>query len=130
MAMDVYDTIYSILDANGNSIRGRTAIQKLAYRSHSKVATVDMRSMAHEIAECAGIEKHDVVVHSSEIQVNLYEGEIMIMWKGVPRKLDEFSPINANKSAINKFYVFGPGGEGAKRDIRKCVEDMLGTRMG
>lgn len=40
--MDVYDTVYAILDANGNSIRGRTVIQKLVYLANEKISTLDV----------------------------------------------------------------------------------------
>ena len=95
----------------------------------SRMNEEDMRSMSREIAEQAKIERHNVIVHSSETPVNLYEGEIMIMWKGTPRKLDEFSPINTDKSTINKFYVFGPDEKAAKQRIRRCVEERFGTSI-
>lgn len=95
----------------------------------SRMSEDDQRSMSHEVASQADLDKHDVIVHSSEIPVNLYEGEIMIMWKGTPRKLDEFSPIDTTRSTINKFYVFGPGEEAARKRIRACVESRLGTEL-
>ena len=93
----------------------------------SRMSEDDMQSLADNIAKDAGIERHNVMVHSSEIPVNLYEGEIMIMWKGTPRKLDEFSPISTSKSTINKFYVFGPDDEASQQKIRECVKDRFGT---
>lgn len=99
-------------------------------RDHiSRMSENDLRSMSCHIAEQIGIEKHDVIAHSSEIPVNLYEGEIMIMWKGIPRKLDEFSPINTNKSAINKFYVFGPDRNMDKLKIIEYAERRFGIKI-
>ena len=40
--MDVYDTVYSILVANDDKIRGRTAIQKLVYLSSKKIPELDV----------------------------------------------------------------------------------------
>lgn len=95
-------------------------------RDHlSRLGDDDLRSMSYEIASEANLDKHDVIVHSSDMPVNLYEGEIMIMRNGTPRKLDEFSPIDVRRSAINKFYVFGPSDDEAKQQIRKCVERRL-----
>ena len=95
----------------------------------SRLGKDDLRPLSHEIAKEAGLDKHDVIVHSSDIPVNLYEGDIMIMWKGIPRKLDEFSPIDVRRSAINKFHVFGPGNDTAKQRIKKSVERQLGIKL-
>lgn len=95
----------------------------------SRMSEDDLRSMSHEIAAQVGVKKHDVIAYSSEIPVNLYEGEIMIMWKGTPRKLDEFSPINTSKSTINKFYVFGPNEEVTKQKIKEYVKRRFGTKI-
>ena len=40
--MDVYDTVYALLTANDNTMRGRTVIQKLAYLSCQKISTLDV----------------------------------------------------------------------------------------
>lgn len=95
----------------------------------SRLSGEDMRQMAYEIASDAGLDRHDVIVHSSAVPVNLYEGEIMIMWKGVPRKLDEFSPIDVHKSTIKKLYVFGPGEDPDKQRTRECAEQRLGINQ-
>lgn len=95
----------------------------------SRMSKDDLRSLSYEIAEQVGIDMHSVIAHYSKIPINLYEGEIMIMWKDIPRKLDELSPISTNKSTINKFYVFGPDDATAKQKIKKCVENTFGTRM-
>ncbi len=92
----------------------------------SRLSREDARLMAYNIASEAGLDKHDVIVHSSDIPVNLYEGEIMVMWKGVPRKLDEFSPLNVRKSTIKKLYVFGPGEESTRQKTRECTKRLLG----
>ena len=92
----------------------------------SRLSGKDMQRMASDITLEADLDRHDVIVHSSTTQVNLYEGEIMIMWKGTPRKLDEFSPISVHKSAINRFYVFGPAADAIRQRIRECVRRRLG----
>lgn len=40
--MDVYDTIESILDANGGEIRGRTAIQKLVFLAQNAIPGLEI----------------------------------------------------------------------------------------
>ena len=42
LRMDVYDTIYSVLAAKGDSIIGRTAIQKIVYLSSKKIPELDV----------------------------------------------------------------------------------------
>ncbi len=42
LGADVHDTIYSVLDANNGTIRGRTAIQKLVYLSSKKIPELDV----------------------------------------------------------------------------------------
>ena len=88
-----------------------------------------MKEFSHDIADNTGICRHDVIVHSLKIPVNLYEGEILIMWKGIPSKLDDFSPINTNKSATNKFYIFGPDDKTDRQKIREYVKKRLGTDL-
>ena len=95
----------------------------------SRMSEDDQRSMSHKVAEQADLEMHEVIVLSSEIPVSLYEGEIMMMWKGTPRQLDEFSPIATRSSAINKFYVFGPDDRAVRQRIRECVESRFGTKI-
>lgn len=91
----------------------------------SRMDEKKMRSLSCEIATELGLDKHDVIVHPSITPVNLYEGEIMVMWQDIPRKLDELSPINVQKSSINKLYVFGSRDVSRQR-IRDCVERKLG----
>jgi len=45
--MDVYDTIATILKSNNNMINGRTALQKLAYFSKIKIASIEITSFIH-----------------------------------------------------------------------------------
>ena len=47
------------------------------------------------------------------------------MWKGIPRKLDEFSPISISKSAINRFYIFCPNDPAAKEGVKRYVEERF-----
>lgn len=95
----------------------------------SRMSEDNMREFSHDIAKNTSIDRYGVIVHSSKIPVNLYEGEIMIMWKGIPRKLDEFSPINTSKSTINRFYIFGPDDEDSKQKIREYVKQKFGSNL-
>ncbi len=91
----------------------------------SRLDAEDLRQMSHDIATGTGLDKHDVIAHASAVPGNLYEGEIMVMWKGTPRKLDEFSPINVHKSAIDKFYIFGPREDAIQHRIREYTKQIL-----
>lgn len=86
----------------------------------------DLMKMSNEIAEKLKLEKHDVIAYLSEIPVNLYEGEILIMWKGIPRKLDEFSPIKTSESTIIKFYIYSLDNP----DVKKCIQDYATANFG
>ena len=46
LQMDVYDTIYSVLDANDGKIRGRTTLQKIVYLCSKKVPELDVPQYA------------------------------------------------------------------------------------
>ncbi len=87
----------------------------------------DLGEISDEIAGDLGQKKHDIIVHISEVPVHLYEGDILIMWKGVPRKLDNFSPINATKSAISKFYIFGPDNRDVQEGIKQYAKERFGV---
>ena len=88
----------------------------------SRMNKRDLAHLSHRIADNVGIAKHNVIAYLSNIPVSLYEGEILIMWKDMPRKLDEFSPIRIDKSTIHKFYIFGPADETAQQNIKEYAE--------
>ncbi len=91
-----------------------------------RLKETDIRSTSNQIAQQVGLEKQDVVLYISEIPVNLYENEIMIMWKGIPRGLDEFSPIKTSESTIIKFYIFAPN----KNEITLKIKDYMRRNFG
>ncbi|MEO9319690.1 MAG: HD domain-containing protein [Nitrososphaera sp.] len=92
-----------------------------------KMNDPQFKELSQQIADNVGLQKHEVIVYRAEIPINLYENEILMLWKGVPRTLDEFSPIKTSESTINKFYVFAPKGDEIKNKIRKFVESKLGV---
>ena len=94
-----------------------------------KMKEEKLLEMSNEMAEKQRLEKHDVIAYISEIPVNLYEGEIMIMREGIPRKLDEFSPINTTESTISKFYIFSPNDEEIRQCIREYAEENSGLKI-
>lgn len=94
-----------------------------------KMKDEDLIKMSNEIADKQGLEKHEIISYISVIPVNLYEGEIMIMWKGVPRKLDEFSPIHTTESTISKFYIFSRNDEKVKKCIEEYVEENFQIKI-
>lgn len=89
----------------------------------------DLRKMSDEIASNVKLQSHEVIAYLSEIPVNLYEGEILIMWKGIPRKLDEFSPIKTSESTISKFYIYSLDDQSIKEQVRKHAEDSFGIKL-
>jgi hypothetical protein len=91
-----------------------------------KMKESEFKKMSEDIAKKVGLQKYDVIVYRAEIPVNLYENEILVMWKGVPRTLDEFSPIKTSESTINKFYIFAPSDKETKENIAKYVESKFG----
>lgn len=102
-------------------------IQNALVRSRlMRMKESELKVMSEDIASHAGLHKKDVIVYRAEIPVNLYENEILIMWKGIPRSLDEFSPIKTIESTINKFYIFAPRVDAIKRKITEYVESKFG----
>lgn len=91
-----------------------------------RMKKLDLMNMSNEIAEKLGLEKHNVIAYLSEIPVNLYEGEILIMWKNIPRKLDEFSPIKTSESTIIKFYIYSLNDPAVKKCIQEYAEKNFG----
>lgn len=88
-----------------------------------------LQSLSCNIAEHAGIKKYDVISHIEPVPVSLYQGEIMIMRKGTPRALDEFSPISVKQRSVNRFYVFGPGDDRVKKKIERYVSGHFNMEL-
>lgn len=92
----------------------------------AKMGSAEQKTMAAEIAEELRVPEHDIVVHSSHIPVNHSEGQILMMLRGVPRRLNESSSIISNNAPISRFYVFGRD-EGR---IRKGVAGYMESEFG
>ena len=104
------------------SLYSETEIPNAVNRKHiMKMKKQDLRNISDDIAKDAGLEDHEVICHIAEIRVDLFDGEILIMLNGIPKKLDDFSPIKTSKSAINMFYVFGPGDSNIEEPIKKYL---------
>ena len=95
----------------------------------SRMTVSELKSLSHDIANYAKTKTQNVIAYLSTVQVNLYDGEIIVMWKGIPRTQDELSPIGVNKATFNKFYVFGPNQEPIKQKIIKYVEDYFDIKI-
>ena len=91
-----------------------------------KMEENDQVEMAHEIAKGAGCKEHEVICHSVAVPARLYDANILLMQKGIPRSLDDFSPFKEVKD-VHKLFVFGPGEK--KKVIEKYVGDMLGIEQ-
>ena len=94
-----------------------------------KMQKNDLRKMSNDIADYLHIPKQNIISYLSETQINLYEGEIMILWKDIPSRLDDFSPINTNTSTISKFYIFGPNDESTRKYVVEYVDASYGIKL-
>lgn len=94
-----------------------------------KMQYSDLKSFSKEIAEKLSLEYYNIIAYLSEIPVGLYEGEILILWKNIPRKLDDFSPITITKAAVNNFYVFSKNEPEPMNRIDGYVKNKFGMTV-
>ena len=95
----------------------RDRVMKMKYSDH--------KQLSNEIAEKLNLEFYSIISYLAEIPVGLYEGEILILWKGIPRKLDDFSPITVTKAAINRFYIFSENDAEKRQKIKEYVKSKF-----
>ena len=76
-------------------------------RNVMKMKRVDLTKMSHDIAKDSGCESHEVICHMVDIPASLYNADILLMQRGVPKSVDDFSPIKEVKD-VHKLFVFGP----------------------
>ena len=48
----------------------------------------DLQNLSNEIADEVGAEQHNIIACLSEIPIDLFQGEILLLWKGTPRELN------------------------------------------
>ena len=92
-----------------------------------KMNKQDLERISNEIADDVGLEHHQVISFMATIPINLYDGEILVLSKGIAKTLDELSPIKASESTINKFYIFGPDDSTLKIKIRNSASTHFGV---
>lgn len=90
-----------------------------------KMEYPELQELSKEIAEKVNLDYYNTIVYLSKIPVNLYEGEILLLWKGVPRKLDDFSPITIKNSSIERFYVFGDSNTESMKKIDGYIKSKF-----
>lgn len=83
-----------------------------------KMKKEDLERISGEIADDVGLGHHEVIAYMATIPINLYDGEILVLSKGIAKTLDELSPIKASESTIIKFYIFGPDDPVLKEKIK------------
>lgn len=82
----------------------------------------DMINLSKEIAASVNTEPHRVIAYKSNIPISMFKGEILLLWNGIPRSLDDFSPIKTDSQSVTKFYIFGPNDSTLRENIKKFVE--------
>ena len=87
-------------------------------RNVMKMKRAELTKMSHDIAKDSGCEFHEVICYMVDIPASLYNADILLMQRGVPKNVDDFSPIKEVKD-VHKLFVFGPGEK--KRAIRECT---------
>ena len=92
----------------------------------AKMGSAEQKRMAAGIAEELRVPEHDIVVHSSHIPVNHSEGQILMIIKGVPRRLNESSSITSNNASISRFYVFGRDEDRIRKGVAGYMESEFG----
>lgn len=91
-------------------------------RNVMKMKRTELTKMSRDIAKDVGCECHEVICHRVDIPASLYNADILLMQRGIPKSVDEFSPIKEVKD-VHKLFIFGPGEK--KKDIRGCTASML-----
>lgn len=89
--------------------KARLKMAKLDYAGQQKIAS--------EIADTLHISDYDIVVHTSHIPVHHNEDQILVIRDGLPRHLNESSPIISSHSPIDRFYIFGPDSEAVRHTV-------------
>lgn len=85
-----------------------------------------LKQFALDMSQSLGLQYSDTITYLSKIPVGLYDGEILILWKNIPRKLDDFSPITVKNSAIERFFVFG----NSDKDSMNKINDYVTSKFG
>lgn len=105
----------------GSDIPNPKARLKMAKMNHAA-----QQKVASEIAHTLHTDEHNIVVHTSHIPVHHNEDQILVIRDGVPRHLNESSPIISSHSPIDKFYIFGPDNKRVKDTVRDYISSEFG----
>ena len=90
-----------------------------------EMTSEDMTNLSNDIADEIGIEQNKIIAYRSDVPIGLFNGEIWLLWEGKPRELDDISPIKTNTPALSKFYIFGPGDDTTKQNIREFLKSKF-----
>lgn len=72
-----------------------------------KMKKADLAKMSRDIAKDIECEAHEVICHKIAIPAGLYNADILLMQRGIPRSVDDFSPIK-NVKDVDMLLIFGP----------------------
>ena len=105
---------------------GSDIAEPMARLRMAKMSGRAQQAMASELAQTLHIPSHDIIVHTSHIPVHHNEDQILVIHDGLPRHLNDSSPIISSHSPIDKFYVFGPDND----NVRRVVGDYMSSEFG
>lgn len=91
-----------------------------------KASKKELGEAAARMATRAGLQRHEVIFHKSEIQIKLYDDDIMFQRRGKIASLSEDSPFTAVKSVV-RYIVYGPEDVTIRRKIAKEAAEELGV---
>lgn len=145
-------SVYDLVERNGprsvyadmlGRIRRRDLLKRAGdFLPHAEIHNAQVRSgvlrmddaglgrMSDEMADLAGVRRHDVICSLDMTPVSYYAGDISVMWNGVPRFLDDLSPIKSEEKSVARFYAFCPGDPGVRESVAGYIERKFGIRAG
>lgn len=92
-----------------------------------KMKSADLAKMSRDMASEIGCETHEVICHRVAIPASLYNADILLMQRGIPRRVDDFSPIKDVKD-IQKLLIFGPRSK--KKKIEEYATNEFDVSLG
>lgn len=92
-----------------------------------KMKAADLAEMSRDMASDIGCKAHEVICHRVAIPAGLYNADILLMQRGIPRSVDDFSPIKDVKD-IHMLLIFGPRSK--KEKIEEYAASEFGVALG
>ena len=94
-----------------------------------KIVKMNTKQVEEEIAKNTHINLNEIIVYLSTITIKLYDKrDILVLWKGHPKDLNDLSPISS-ESIVQRFLVFGPRDDDKRKKVTKEIASYLGVPM-